>query len=89
MTTSEGPKGPSIRFTGDLAPRRTTVAVTLRVTSPDGVTEKFANPALMPPSLVLGAEVYYFHDACYRGLIGRVTVFDRALSADELKELAK
>lgn len=55
----------------------------------DGVTKQFPNPALMPPSLVLGTELFYFHDAYYRGLIGRVTVFDRTLSASEVRSLAK
>jgi len=37
----------------------------------------------------LGAEIFYLHDAYYRGLIGRTLVFNRALSAAELGALAK
>ncbi|MBI3874591.1 MAG: hypothetical protein HY300_01195 [Verrucomicrobia bacterium] len=42
----------------------------------------------IPPSIVLGAELFYMHDAYYRGLIGRTTVFDRALPAEEIAALA-
>lgn len=54
----------------------------------EGVTEKFDAPATAPPSIILGAELFYFHDAYYRGLIGRTTVFGRALAADDLARLA-
>jgi hypothetical protein len=55
----------------------------------EGQTQKFAAPALMPPSLILGAELFYFHDSYYRGLIGRTLVFDRALSKEELAALLR
>ena len=35
------------------------------------------------------AEIFYFHDAYYRGLIGRTLVFDRALSAEEVGALTR
>jgi len=54
----------------------------------DGLTKKFATDSVIPPSLALGTEVFYFHDAYYRGLIGRTLVFDRALAPAEIKELA-
>ncbi|MBY0233242.1 MAG: hypothetical protein K2W96_28510 [Gemmataceae bacterium] len=43
----------------------------------------------IPPSLVLGTEIFYFHHACYRGEIGRVLAFGRAVGAKELAGLAK
>jgi hypothetical protein len=39
------------------------------------------------PSLILGAEIFYLTNAFYRGLIGRVTVFDRAVGEDEIRIL--
>lgn len=54
-----------------------------------GLTSKMDAPTLTPPSLILGAEIFYFHDAYYRGLIGRTLVFERALSSAEIKELAQ
>ena len=53
-----------------------------------GITKKFAADSVVPHSIVLGAELFYFHDAYYRGLIGRTLVFNRALSADEIRALA-
>jgi hypothetical protein len=53
-----------------------------------GETKKFEAPNVIPPSIVLGAELFYLHDAYYRGLIGRVTVLDRAVTAEELKGIA-
>ncbi len=50
----------------------------------EGVTEKFDAPASIPPSLILGSEIFYLHDAWYRGLIGRTTLLDRALSDEEV-----
>src|SRR5262249_22573109 len=50
----------------------------------EGVSEKFTAPANIPPSLILGAELFYMHSSYYRGLIGRTTVFDRALGAAEI-----
>lgn len=54
----------------------------------EGVTKKFEAPATVPPSLVLGTELFYFHSSYYRGLIGRTTVFDRAFGGDQIEELA-
>lgn len=53
-----------------------------------GMTTKFAADSPIPPSLILGAELFYMHDAYYRGLIGRTLVFERALSSDEIGGLA-
>jgi hypothetical protein len=55
----------------------------------EGMTKKFSANAIVPPSLILGAELFYFHDAYYRGLIGRTLVFNRALAADEVKALVQ
>lgn len=55
----------------------------------EGRTEKFAAPASIPPSIVLGTELFYFHDAYYRGLIGHTLVLDRAATAEEIAALAK
>lgn len=55
----------------------------------DGTTEKLTAPLTIPPSIILGAEIFYFHDAYYRGLIGRTLVFDRALPQAAIRELAK
>jgi hypothetical protein len=54
----------------------------------EGTTAKADAPASIPPSLILGAEIFYFHDAYYRGLIGRTLVFERALSGEEVARLA-
>ena len=54
----------------------------------EGLSEKSTPPFRLPPSLVCGAELFYLHEAYYRGLLGRVTVFDRALSEEEIKQLA-
>jgi hypothetical protein len=54
----------------------------------EGTTRSFPDNSVIVPSLILGAEIFYFHDAYYRGLIGRTLVFDRTLSADEIKALA-
>jgi hypothetical protein len=55
----------------------------------EGVSEKNTPPLQLPPSLILGAEIFYLHDAFYRGLIGRVTLFDKALSEEELKKFSE
>jgi hypothetical protein len=55
----------------------------------DGVSQTAEAPTTIPPSLILGAELFYLHDSYYRGLIGRTTVYDRALGAAEVAELAK
>ena len=39
-------------------------------------------------SIVLGAELYYLHDAYYRGEMGRVVVLNTSLEATEIKKLA-
>lgn len=57
-------------------------------TAGDGQTKKFPSDSVIVPSLILGSEIFYFHDAYYRGLIGRTLVFDRTLSENEIKELA-
>ncbi len=38
-------------------------------------------------SLVVGTEIFYFHDSYYRGLLGRTLVFDEALPSEKIKEL--
>ncbi len=55
----------------------------------EGVSRTMEAPATIPPSLILGAELFYLHDSYYRGLIGRTTVYDRALAAAEIAELAR
>jgi len=53
----------------------------------DGTTKQLAAPLTLPPSVVVGAEIFYFHDAYYRGLVGRTLVFDRPLGAADLAAL--
>ena len=53
----------------------------------EGTTKQLAAPLNLPPSVVLGAEIFYFHDAYYRGLVGRTLVFDRTLGATDLAAL--
>lgn len=53
----------------------------------EGVTKNLASPLTLPPSIVMGTEIFYFHDAYYRGLIGRTLVFDRQVAPAELKGL--
>lgn len=55
----------------------------------EGTTKKFPADSVIVPSLILGAEIFYFHDAYYRGLIGRTLVLHRVASASEVVELAK
>ncbi len=54
----------------------------------EGVTTKFDAPTTIPPSLVLGTELFYFHSSYYRGLIGRTTVFGQALNGERIAEMA-
>lgn len=54
----------------------------------EGMTKKFPADSAIVPSLILGAEIFYFHDAYYRGLIGRTLVLHRVLSAGEVAELS-
>ena len=53
----------------------------------EGRTQKFPADSAIPPSLILGAELFYFHDAYYRGLIGRAVVLERRLTAEEIQAL--
>jgi hypothetical protein len=53
----------------------------------EGITKKLAAPVTIPPSAVLGTELLYFHNAYYRGLIGRTLVFDRPLGGKDLSGL--
>ena len=55
----------------------------------EGLTKKFPANSVIVPSLILGAEIFYFHDAYYRGLIGRTLVLHRVASANEIVALAK
>lgn len=55
----------------------------------EGQTEKFAADSTIVPSVILGAEIFYLHDAYYRGLIGRTLIFDRTLTENEIAKLAK
>jgi concanavalin A-like lectin/glucanase superfamily protein len=55
----------------------------------EGVSEKFEAPVGIPPSVILGAELFYLHSSYYRGLIGRTTVFDRVLSRPGIQALAR
>jgi hypothetical protein len=50
-------------------------------------TENYAAPTSIPPSIILGAEIFYLHDAFYRGLMGRTLVFDRALMDHDVRGL--
>jgi hypothetical protein len=54
----------------------------------DRTTQKLASPAGIAPSVILGAELFYFHNAYYRGLIGRTLLFDRTLEASTLSGLS-
>jgi hypothetical protein len=55
----------------------------------EGLSKKLEAPATIPPSLILGSELFYLHDAWYRGLVGRTLVLDRALGDKEIASLAK
>ncbi|MFT5527361.1 MAG: hypothetical protein ACI9HK_005343 [Pirellulaceae bacterium] len=55
----------------------------------EGRTKNFPADSAIVPSLILGAEIFYFHDAYYRGLIGHTLVFNRTLQAKEIAELSK
>ena len=43
----------------------------------------------IPDSLILGAELFYLHDAYFRGLLSQVLVIGRALNPEELRALAR
>jgi len=53
----------------------------------EGTTKQLAAPLTLPPSVVVGAEIFYFHDAYYRGLVGRTLVFDSSQGATDLTAL--
>jgi hypothetical protein len=55
----------------------------------EGMTKKFPSDSVIPPSLILGCEIFYFHSSYYRGLIGQTLVFNRSLNGGEILELAK
>lgn len=55
----------------------------------EGQMKKFPADSPIVPSLILGAEIFYFHDAYYRGLIGRTLVLHRVLAVEEIAALAK
>ncbi len=55
----------------------------------EGETKQLASPLTIPPSIVLGTEIFYFHHAYYRGLIGRTTVLNRALTEAEILRLSQ
>lgn len=55
----------------------------------EGQTKKFPADSVIVPSLILGAEIFYFHDAYYRGLMGRTLVLHRVATPAEISELAR
>lgn len=54
----------------------------------EGRTTKFPADSVVPHSIILGAEIFYFHDAYYRGLIGRTLILNRVMTAEELQSHA-
>lgn len=54
----------------------------------ESVTEHLPSTTGIPRSLILGTEIFYMHDAYYRGLVGRTLVFDRALAPEQVAALA-
>lgn len=54
-----------------------------------GVSASLPIDAEVPDSVVLGAELFYLHEAYYRGLIGQVVVAPRALDASAIQALAR
>ncbi|MCA9064961.1 MAG: LamG domain-containing protein, partial [Planctomycetaceae bacterium] len=52
------------------------------------VTRNFPASSTIPDSLILGAELFYLHDAYYRGLMSDVLVIARSMNADEVQKLA-
>jgi hypothetical protein len=55
----------------------------------EGVTEKLDAPAQIPPTMILGSEIFYLHDSWYRGLIGRTMLLDRAVAEGEIEALMR
>jgi hypothetical protein len=53
-----------------------------------GMTKQSPADAPVSDSLILGGELFYLHDAYYRGLIGEVQVIGRALSPEQLQTLS-
>jgi hypothetical protein len=53
-----------------------------------GMTGDFQLDAPTPPSVILGGELFYLHDAYYRGLVGRTIILDQILAPKEIKKLA-
>ncbi len=54
-----------------------------------GTTKSLPASASVPDSLILGAELFYLHDAYYRGLMSEVLVQRRTLDAGEVAALGK
>jgi hypothetical protein len=52
-----------------------------------GVTNQLPASGSVPDSLILGAELFYLHDAYYRGLISDVVVLKRSLSGEQVQSL--
>jgi hypothetical protein len=50
----------------------------------EGTTKHLAATLTIPPSAILGVELFYFHYCYYSDLIGRTLVFSRPLAADDL-----
>lgn len=52
-----------------------------------GDTMRTSGPIAIPGSVVMGTELFYFHNSFYRGLLGRTLIFDRCLADEELSTL--
>jgi len=55
----------------------------------EGLTKSLPAASPIPDSLILGAELFYLHDAYYRGLIGPAVVVERTLTPEEIHGLAQ
>jgi len=55
----------------------------------EGQARNLPTNSTIPDSLILGAELFYLHDAYYRGLLTDVLVVARALDAGEINAIAK
>lgn len=53
------------------------------------ISDKITSPMKFYPFVILGAEIYYLHEGFYRGLIGPLIVYKKALSSKEIEELYK
>jgi len=49
------------------------------------VSQKFNSPLRMQSILVIGAEPFYLHEAYFRGKIGKITIYDKALNSQEIE----